>query len=752
MKFHKFASVFDYEAAELALLSSFNFDTDYFERRLLRSKALAKARRIAVFVDYGEWLRLLKQDAPARWINQRYLVVPVRRPSGVFHPKLQLLISEKGCRISCGSGNLTRSGCTHNLELLNCLTFDSADEAQHQYLPQLARSALRMFIAASRESQGDAGGIAAEWLADIQNCFGWLVKKDKAANGLGSTLSIVHTYDGNLWSRLETELADTPPEHLTVISPFFDRDATLLRRIHEKWPHCKVEIIAQQGTSNLPVGAMQKATWKPPIYDIHNTSRRLHAKLVAWKRDGQVGCLVGSANFTTAAFDGRNIEACLYVPNVEGAVDALFDNTLARREVSLSDFEPGQTDEPEPSPEDLAVLLDSAVLEDDCRLRLRFRLAKTVTPTSFSVNLQCRGEANARASLPVKECSTGTIEATVPENALSGLSGSLMATFVVRTEDGPVSSRPMWVIFRDRLTHEAGSGGGGGTVSTIKESGDGLPEYLEELGERGGVSAVVEYLSHLNIRFSDGGGGSARAKKFRLRRSDPFHPDVSPEWWEKGVSQADDLEQAIYEFAERHEKSRLRKHAERGNINGMENFLDIFRAIIRLMYVYYRRKRNPIERNSGGDPTGVTAKNPEQGVVKRLRVIGQLCRLVQVATSGFELGKESSEGYLNNLAWNLRGAPELLHEVCEEHNLSGNIRAALLIAQMLRFDPDEKPLYGPPPKRPSDCLNDRSKGIYESFDYAELEHPSKERVMGALEEYHMFTEEDLKLYASELEK
>lgn len=750
MKFYKFASVFDYEPAELALLSSFNFDTDYFERRLLRSKSLAKARRIAVFIDYGEWQRLLRQDAPARWLNHRYLVIPVRRPAGVFHPKLQLLISEKGCRISCGSGNLTRSGCTHNLELLNCLTFDPGDEAQQEYFPKLARSALRMFTSATAESEGDAGEIAAEWLADIQKGFAWLAKNDPATEALGSTLNIIHTYDGPLWSRLEAEFAGSSPEHLSVISPFYDRDAALLRRMHHAWPQCKVEVTAQQGTSNLPIDAMLKNSWKQPIYDIQNTSRRLHAKMVAWENDGRVNCLVGSANFTSAAFDGRNVEACLYLPDAERAVDALFDKKLSRQEITLSDFEPGHTTEPEPNPEEFAVRLDSAVLEEDSRLRLRFRLAKTVKPKKFSVNLQCREEANARASLPVKLGSAGTTEVTVPENAISGLSGSLMATLVVRTDNGPVCSSPTWVIFKDRLTHETGSGGAGGTASTIKESGNGLPEYLEELGERGGVSAVVEYLSHLNIRFFDGGGGSGRSKKFRLRRSDPFHPDVSPEWWEKDVSQADDLEQAIYDFAERHEKSRLRKHAERGNINGMENFLDIFRAIIRLMYVYYRRKRNPLESNSGGVATGVVTKKPEQGVVKRLRVIGQLCKLVQVATSGFESGKESSEGYLDNIAWNLRGAPEVLHEECEEQNYAGNVKAALFIAQMLRFDPDEKPLYGNQAMRPSECLKEHFKNMVESFDYAEIEHPSRERVMEALEEYQMFTDDELKQYDSEL--
>lgn len=111
MKFVDFTSLLDTEPANLAALSTFQFDADFFERRLLRCSALVKARRILVFMDAGQWFKLLRQDVPARFLNRRYLVVPVRPPKGVFHPKLNLLVREDGGQIQCGSNNLTRSGC-----------------------------------------------------------------------------------------------------------------------------------------------------------------------------------------------------------------------------------------------------------------------------------------------------------------------------------------------------------------------------------------------------------------------------------------------------------------------------------------------------------------------------------------------------------------------------------------------------------------------------------------------------------------
>jgi hypothetical protein len=51
MKFLDFTSLLDTEPANLAALSTYQFDADFFERRLLRCSALLKARRILVFMD-----------------------------------------------------------------------------------------------------------------------------------------------------------------------------------------------------------------------------------------------------------------------------------------------------------------------------------------------------------------------------------------------------------------------------------------------------------------------------------------------------------------------------------------------------------------------------------------------------------------------------------------------------------------------------------------------------------------------------
>ena len=136
------------------------------------------------------------------------------------------------------------------------------------------------------------------------------------------------------------------PKRFLVISPFFDQEAELAQRIRQRWPKCQIEIVVQQKTTNLPVAALKKLRSGIALSELRNSSRRLHAKLLAWESSKGTGCLVGSANFTTAAFDARNVETCLLVSDAEEVVSGLFDGQLAKRPLAFDDFDPGTEQEP----------------------------------------------------------------------------------------------------------------------------------------------------------------------------------------------------------------------------------------------------------------------------------------------------------------------------------------------------------------------------------------------------------------------
>ncbi|MCC9602887.1 hypothetical protein LOC67_20245 [Stieleria sp. JC731] len=727
MKYLDHASLLEGDPAYIALFSTFQFDPDFFERRLLKCSTLRKARRIAVFMDGRQWQELLQRDVRARRLNRRYLVVPVHRSQGVFHPKLNLLLTDSGGQIQCGSNNLTRSGCSSNLELLNSIPFDFDEEDSEAM--QLASASLKFFQRAAHDTDAEVGRIASDWLSETQQDHRWLKEYEEASDD--QQLRLVHTYDGPIWSSVEQSIGKTPPKKFFIVSPFHDKDGGICKRLSQQWPGSQVEMLVQQGYTNLPVAPLRDLpAFK--LSEIHNStgkdaSRRVHAKLFAWQSRTGGGCVVGSANFTSAAFEGRNIEACLLMHESNDHIEQLFDQDLSKRPLPLDEFDPGSDESPEPTEtETKSLRLQSAILRDPEHLRVTFTHSLGNEVVKLRLAIRTPGEKLPRKTLALALKENATEDLLLPENTLADCKATILASLVADLTNGErVESLAVWIVQEDQLTHEPG-GGSSTSKSRIEETGDGLPEYLEELGQRDGPGAIAEYLRHLNIRFNDGAGRRAGKRKFRIRISDPFQSDIAPDWLLNAKREADQVEQAIYDFVERHIKKKLKKHSERGNINGMENFLDIFTTLVKVLYRWYKLD-----------------------VVKRGHLIGKLVTMLEVATSGKDTEKEWFDGYLYSVYDSISGDVDLLQEVCTENNYCGEIYAALLIVQMVRYQPGEV-LYGKEIKRPKQALEIQSKMIREAVAECYLRKPSSDDVRKALESYRMLSEEEITTLLAEL--
>ena len=365
MTYLDFTTVLDGDPAYLALFSTFMFEPDFFERRLLKCPALRKARRIAVFMDAGQWQFLVQSDAASRSVNRRYLVVPVRRDQGVFHPKLGLVLTDKGGQVLCGSNNLTRSGCSSNLELLNSIPFEFSDEDMEG--THLAHETLGFFSRASEDADEEVGRIVRQWLAEVQIRYPWQPMTEDSVR----SIHLVHTYAGSILDQIGEKVSRSEPNEFFVVSPFHDADNRICREIADRWPKAKVELLVQQGYTNLQARKLSKLT-TVRLAEIQDVPRRVHAKLFAWRGKAGSGCLAGSANFTSAAFQGRNVEAGLLIEGARSLVDKLFDDDLKKRPISADDFEPGDNQSPEdeewtPPP----ISISSAVLDEFERLTVQ---------------------------------------------------------------------------------------------------------------------------------------------------------------------------------------------------------------------------------------------------------------------------------------------------------------------------------------------------------------------------------------------
>jgi hypothetical protein len=723
MEFLDFCQLLEAAPASFVAMSTFDFQPDFFEHRLLRAAALVKARRIVVFMDAGQWAKLIRDEQHARFLNRRYLVVPVRGPKGVFHPKLHLLVRDDGAQVLCGSNNLTRPGCTSNLELLNSFTIGG--DVEDPAAVRLACDAFVFFRKACEAAGNEPARVARAWLDDLAGQAPWLTTN--AREDTRHPVELLHTYDGSIWDRIVAEVGDKPPKKFLIVSPFYDRDAALMQRLREAWPKCEVQIVAQHKTSNLPAKALKKCGPNVQLAVLQAPVRRLHAKLLAWETSRGTGCLVGSANFTTAALDGRNVETCLLIRDAGLSISELFGKDVRTKPTAFDEFEVGLEQEPSPEEEDEGSLwVESAVLSADQTLRVTYGHNLNPPPTSLRLRLKTFGERLARVALPMPKQAHGTHTIPLPNEAVQGCHVAMIALLVADVGEDERESSPAWVVQEDRLTHEASGEHKPSNTSIIQETGWGLVEMLDQIAEQDGIAAMIEYLRQLNVRFDAGGRQGRGLGSSLLRRRDPFRPDVVPVWKRQETADAENLKKAIYECIDRHEKKVLLRHARLGNINGMRNFVDVLKMIVRLLYIRHT-----------------------EGLVPRGRVIGYLLDHVQIAVHGIEKGDEAGDGFLFSVYDNLEDS-DTIQGACDEERFLVNVFAAFVILQRIRFDPNETSVYGKVATRPRECLQAQRNRLIEAVEEIGLELPTQEEVLDALRDYQMFSEEELAAFSKEM--
>jgi hypothetical protein len=716
MKPVEFRSFFEGEEARFAILSTYEFDPVHFEKYLLWTKALGRARRIIVMADAGRFQKMLTEcKTAARSLNQHYLVVPIRRRGGVFHPKLALLLGESHAEVVCGSNNLTQPGSAHNLELLNRVPVrvDGAREIAH--LP-LVREAIQFFKDCTAYGETRAAGVAGKWLGELEKEFPWLGSVHERGEDGGPGL--VHTLHGGLWDWVTAKVGNERPQKIQIVSPFYDSDLGLLRRLRKRWPDCPVEITAQQNTSNLPVDVLSGFGKGIRLFDLPSEdSRRLHAKLLVVSLGGNSLCLAGSANFTEAAFDGGNVETCLAWRAEGDVVKPLFQAEFSRKAVVASEFEPGReqppADDATPAP---PLRIRSCVLDESGRLSVSYSVVAEMKADSATFALKHYSERDWAFTGPVKVTASGLEEFVLPPELSGGFSGSVLG-YLVASKDGVFqTSVPMWLIQEHKLTHEPTEGGGNsGKEAEVRETGRGLVEHLDEVGSQRGQAELIRQLMELNIRYQDESRWGAKGRGFRVKVNDPYHPDTVPDWLKVSREHFPQLEQALYGFADRHQRHVLERHERKGNINGLANFIDVMVATSKLLFVWLRR-----------------------GVLKQHWVTPKLADYLKIFTGTLpEFRDEEPTGYLARVYMNRRGEPALLKKTFEERNLAGHLEALLLVAQAVRcggrFEANRT-------KRELPSLANRVEGFSRRIG---LGRATGAEIRKALEDYEMLTDEEL---------
>jgi hypothetical protein len=286
-----------------AVFTTYSLSLSFFEALVLDRLVRGGGRGAFILSDL-DGVRGALSEQGARRAGREYDVEPVSVHTGVFHPKLTVLIGEGDCHLLVGSGNLTFGGWGGNLEVFEHVHAGFAVDA--------IRDASEFF----------------ELLADSPNArHGAALKCQDTASALrqsaigkhsdGNT-RLLHTLRRSISAQIEELVEDLGgATRLIVASPFWDKGAvldSLCRSLKLDIAHVHSHPAGSvQGCfgSNWPRHA---ATSVAPIcLDIlKDEERRLHAKVfeVLCKRGRAI--FTGSPNATSAALGGGgNIEACV---------------------------------------------------------------------------------------------------------------------------------------------------------------------------------------------------------------------------------------------------------------------------------------------------------------------------------------------------------------------------------------------------------------------------------------------------------
>lgn len=569
-----------------AFVATYEFDPHFFERRILPTPAFDGAS-VLVFIDDDRYRGILENDRQGQGFDRNYFVIPISRASGVFHPKLYLSIGDKTAIASVGSNNCTSAGTGHNFELISTLEWSSGDDRNAN--ASLITSVFRQFQRYAQEA-----GAVSKWLKKdifdrIEDAYPWLSDTDVSAQDV----ELLSSHDGPLWPQIVTRLNDTDVRKVVMLAPFFDANLRMIERIRALFPMATIQIVSQSGYSNLPVERF--VTLRDLFGNLElvaatsqKVGRKMHAKALAFQTPELTYWLAGSANMSNAALAGGNSEACLWFATKQNAAGALKQDDLKFAQVAPEKFIAARIDEPAPASqvthglklhsivltEEGQLLVTSAIPTDVADLTLRlFRRGETLPTLSWNL-----GAEKFDFALTLKDDDQSKFDRPAVGQLRALINGSEVTSPLCSVKQLP------------RLLRDRGLGSAAGNrLQRVIETGDGLLDYVDALG---GIDEAIDFMNRTNIKFHDGtssGGGSGG----RWRARDPFSGDV-PEHWAIGSSGASvaELREAIWAFVQRHIRTRLERHANRGNLGGLANFIDIFRAVSQFLLAWHNRRMN----------------------------------------------------------------------------------------------------------------------------------------------------------------
>ncbi|MBI5099690.1 MAG: hypothetical protein HZB30_10690 [Nitrospirae bacterium] len=307
------------------ILTTFSFDFNYFNHDALSALSRAGVINTCILVDDSMLQQYLGTITgyPAK-AARRYSISGIVR-NGAFHPKLYLFFGREGQGfLIVGSGNLTASGHGSNQELWGAFHINGLLDPK----ASIFKNAWKYVHSLSTETYGIARR-KVEW---VKQHTPWLDEIPDTPVGDGVSLTgdiqcfLLSNANGNMLMSIQTHISSETVREITLISPFFDSEAFILRELADSYPDANIHAIVQPDScsasfKDILFRNIKFYNWNT-IPGVRN-NRYLHAKLLHIRTESNEYCMFGSANMTAPALGTRKIpttneEVCLLLRREKG--------------------------------------------------------------------------------------------------------------------------------------------------------------------------------------------------------------------------------------------------------------------------------------------------------------------------------------------------------------------------------------------------------------------------------------------------
>ena len=303
---------------DTALLTTFNFEIDFFERAILSRLFRNNIRKVSIFVDAKELSKSLI-NAHSGIFGQRYAVNPVSM-SGSFHPKVILMIGKNRARLMVSSANLKLSGYCINNEIFDYIDYDE----NHPECRDLIVKAIQFFDHCNQFTPQLDNAL----LASVRNAPFY---RKASPNG---KLFFLENTSTSILDQIKVIIQD-PVKSITIATPYYDNNLLALKKLKALFPSAAIYLYLQHEKSTFPETVQTPFQKNMKVFNKvkapgNENSHFYHGKVFLFKCEKTSYVVYGSSNCTQSALtkskaqDG-NIEANFLLKGSLDEFDYFFD-------------------------------------------------------------------------------------------------------------------------------------------------------------------------------------------------------------------------------------------------------------------------------------------------------------------------------------------------------------------------------------------------------------------------------------------